>query len=355
MGHRKFSLWQFLISTYNFIVWRLRIPSVFYHRPKEFFPVVKDVSSQSFAPDLVYAVAFSDVGLGLVDHLMKRLPPRIPLIQYFMDYQIPRGLGGNRYLRRVLSRADEVWALTDEIAEAVKPVAAEFGKEVRVQNGFHMKVPDRWKQHHRKFGQGHFRCVIIGNFWQVSMALVVKRVWRRVQELLPGLESIRWYCLPESVLRTREVVGNVEPELAPVGFFAGEELIDHLISADMAIIPFNTRRTPENDYARYSLPSRLTELLSVGLPVFCIAGIETPLSRYVLRHRLGICSDAEHELQLADRLVEFIRNHEERRNAGHHGRRFAENNFALAAFQGKLYAKLAALAWPTSTGSKSCT
>src|SRR5262249_28579645 len=117
-----------------------------------------------------------------------------------------------------------------------------------------------------------------------------------------------------------------------------------LVHADMAIIPFNACRVPENLYARYSLPSRLTELLSVGLPVFCIAGAETPLARYITRHGLGALSYAEKEEGLTQEIVEFIMSCKRRSAAGYKGRQFAEKEFPLSPFQEFLHAKLAHLA-----------
>jgi glycosyltransferase involved in cell wall biosynthesis len=276
--------------------------------------------------------------------LTAALPPGVPLVQYFLDYLMSPGLGSERYLRRVLARADEVWALTEEIADAVGRVAAKFGKSVRVQPGFHLDLPAVWKQTHRAAGASDFTCVICGNFWQHSVALIVKRVWLRVQQAVPGLGPIEWTCHPESVRRTEDFIGSLKPEIQPGFYSVGAELFERLARADMALIPFNVHRAPENKYARYSLPSRLTELLSVGLPVFCIAGAETPLARYVLRNQLGAVCDAEDEERLAQQLAGFIRDREARAAAGARGRQFAEREFALGPFQEFLHAKLTALA-----------
>lgn len=332
------------LRIYNSAVFRLGFKRLVYQRPIVFRPNGDEVLSMGFQPEVIYSVVYSNTGLALVDHLCACLTPTIPVVQYFLDYQMALGFGRERYLRRVLARADEVWALTDEIAEALLPVAASIGKKVQVQPGFHIELPTRWKQHHRPVSSGDFNCVIIGNFWQATMAQVVKRVWRRVQKARPGLRPIQWFCHPQSVRHTCDTLGDVEPEIQPVGFFTGEELLDRLINADLAIVPFNLRRRPENDYARYSLPSRLTELLSVGLPVFCIAGEQTPLARYITEHRLGMICDAEDEERLANRLVAFIRNQEERVAAGVRTRQFAEKEFALGPFQQALYTKLAKLA-----------
>jgi hypothetical protein len=131
-----------------------RSARVLYQRPVTFEPQTTEAIREM--PDVVYSVAHSDIGLALADQLTAALPPGVPLVQYFLDYLMSPGLGSDRYLRRVLARADEVWALTEEIADAVGRVAAKFGKSVRVQPGFHLDLPAVWKQTHRAAGASDF-------------------------------------------------------------------------------------------------------------------------------------------------------------------------------------------------------
>lgn len=333
-----------LIRLYNAIVRRLGLMGLYYNRTIEFAPGPADAIAQAFVPDVVYSVAYSEAGLALQDHVLRKLPPGIPVIQYFMDFQFPRGLFRTRYLRRALPRAAEVWSLTQEIALALAPHLPSNDARVRVQPAFHLDLPKHAKREHRPAEAAGFTCVIAGNFWQDALALVVKRIWRRVMEAVPGVGPILWYSHPDSVRRTRDAVGDLGPEIQPSGFHVGEDLLQRLLDADMAIVPFNAARHPENDYARYSLPSRLTELLAVGLPIFCIAGSETPVGRYLARDGLGVVCDAEDEERLARRLVDFVRSREEREAVGTRGRKFARGQFALPAFQHRLWSNLARLA-----------
>lgn len=331
---------NFAARLYNSAVLRLGLKRWSYHRPFVILPHPREIFGDESNPEVIYSVVHSEAGLALTSELCKCMPSTVPLLQYFLDYQIAPGLGRERYLRKVLARADEIWALTEKIAEAVSPIAASYGKSIRVQPGFHMELPSRWKENHRETGQGGFRCLISGNFWQSQMAGVVKRVWRKVQDASPGLAPIEWYCHAESVKRTLEAVGSLEPEIHAVGFFAGEDLLERLTDADLAIVPFNVHRKPESDYARYSLPSRLTELLALGVPVFCIAGDETPLAAYVTRHDVGVVCDAEDECRLVQRLVAFVHDRDARMQTGLRARRFAEVEFALEPFQRFLYSQL---------------
>jgi hypothetical protein len=176
------------------------------------------------------------------------------------------------------------------------------------------------------------------------MLSVVKRVWRRVQEIVPGIGPIQWLCHPETARQTCALAGAGQPELQLPEYAAGADLMKRLLCADMAIVPFNAIREPHNYIERYSLPSRLTELLSVGLPVFSIAGEGTPLARYLAKNGLGPACDAEDEVRLARELVAFILDRDERLAVGLRERAFAEREFPLRPFQDYLYATLERLA-----------
>jgi hypothetical protein len=327
------------LRIYNALASRIGLRNWLYYR-RRFFQQESGVALANFSPEVLYCAAYNPLGLALVDQIASQLPAGVPMIQYFLDYQIPPGLGSQRYLHRVMARAQEIWALTEEIAEKIRPYADRVQKKVRVQQGFHLRLPSRWQRRHREVNDPDFTCGICGNIWNPLMALLVKRVWRRLQERFPSLKPIRWFSHPAAVQRVQENVGEVGPEIEAKGFFSGEELFDQMLDCDLMIVPFNFRRRADEDYARYSLPSRLTELLALGLPVFAIAGESTPLSRWMTQHELGPVCNGEDEQRLADQLAFFMADRQARTSAGQRSRQFAEREFALEPFQAFLYSKL---------------
>jgi len=331
-----------IARVYNPIVTGLGLNNLKYHRPVVFEPELTAIFNNS-SPELVYSVSYSETGLGLTDYLCSGLPAHVPVIQYFLDYHIPPGISMDRYLRRVLNRATEIWAMTEEIAEAIRPLAQRLGKKIKLQPGFHLEMPITFKREHRRIGP-HFRCIVLGNFWMPPMAHVLKNIWGRVQARVPGLEPIRWLCHPRGVEEVKKVVGNLGPEIQYAGHFSGEELEQKIADADLAIVPFNASSTSKSNYSRYSLPSRLTELLAIGVPVFCIADATTPLAHYIKQNDLGIVFDGEDEEALSKRLLEFMSDAEARRSASARARQFAKREFQLKPFQDWLYAHLATLA-----------
>ena len=205
-----------------------------------------------------------------------------------------------------------------------------------------MDLPERSKYAHRPAGP-EFRCVITGNFWQDRLVHVVARAWGLAQDAIPGLAPIDWYCHPHSVARVEAAIGKLPREIRPVGRFMPEaELLEQLAEADLAILPFNASAEPEDDYSRYSIPSRLTELFATGLPVLCIAGNRTPVARYLAGNELGVVCGGEDEAELARRLIGLLHDIDARRRLGFAARRFAQTHFQLEPFQRFLYAKLGA-------------
>jgi hypothetical protein len=95
------------------------------------------------------------------------------------------------------------------------------------------------------------------------------------------------------IARLIECVGVIGPEIEYAGFLDGQEMIDALMEADLALVPFNVTASAEHDYARYSLPSRLTELVAVGVPILCIASADTPVARYLSQNRVGVTGDTQ--------------------------------------------------------------
>jgi len=292
-------------------------------------------------PQAVYSTAFSGSSLALTDRLCRALPADVPLLQYFMDYHVGQDRFSRHSLQRVLMRANEVWVLTDSMAEQLEPIARECGKIVHVQSGFCLDIPQKWKQGPYRMPNASFRCIMTGNVWQLSMVEVVSRLWRRVRLDVPDLRPIEWFCHAHSLRRVEAAIGGLPPEIIPMGRFVNEA---ELNDADLAILPFNGADQPEDNYARYSLPSRLTQLLSAGLPVFCIAGSGTPLARYVARHGIGLSSDAEDEERLAERVLGLVRDVSARQALGRRARAFAEREFPIGRFQQLLYGRLGARA-----------
>lgn len=293
-----------------------------------------------FYPDVIYSTCYSYSGLSILHQLSAQYENRVPVIQYFLDYQLPSKIGVNCLLRQVASHCAEIWALTQNIAD---DLSQRTKCTVTIRDCFHLDLPEKTKQKHQNLNS-EFTCIMFGNFWNIDVLDDLKTIWKTCQEELNELKPIEWICHPTTIERIEKNNISFMPELEYRGYFPKtDDLFDCLINADMAIIPFNREDYPASDYTRYSLPSRITELAAVGLPLFCFAGKGTPLNEYVTKHEIGECSPSVDSAIASQKLTSFIQDKEKRAFYGKNARSLAEREFSIEPYQSFLYNKLARL------------
>jgi glycosyltransferase involved in cell wall biosynthesis len=299
------------------------------------------VRAQAAEFDLVYAIVLTREGLDALAAVLDGLGRPVPVILQIQDFFPRAHFGVWRAMRRLAPHIAEVWVVAPSIAQAIAPHLP--GKPVRVDPLFNLALPEPAKVQHREFGPD-FRAVVLGNFWNPALLPDLKAAWALCQQRLPGLPPIRWHCHPAGVERLRAGGYLPGPEVEPAPFLGGEALFAMLRDADLAIIPFSRGIIPQTDYERYSLPSRITELAAIGLPVFCLSGRGTPLYDYVTTHGIGRAAPAAVTEEVADGLIALIRDADARRQLGHAARRHAEEHFPIRAQQARLYQRFCAVA-----------
>ena len=215
---------------------------------------------------------------------------QIPTIIYFQDYTFQLEEDFYSDLRRVLSdrQTKEIWALTPEIASEIED---KTGIVVKVVNNQHIEIGSQKKARFNAFGE-NFKTVIMGTIYSVETVKFLKRLWAMMKESLPELSPIEWLAHPKALKRIGKNT-KIEPEIRYGGFLQGEELNEKLLSADLSIIPVNVGRKAEDSIAQYSLPSRISELASLGVPMFVIASADTATAGYVQRTGIALCESAD--------------------------------------------------------------
>ena len=292
------------------------------------------VRAQAAEFDLVYAIVLTREGLDALAAVLDGLARPVPVILQIQDFFPRAHFGFWRAVRRLAPQVAEVWVVAPSIAAAISPHLP--GKRVRVDPLFNLTLPEPAKTSHREFSPD-FRTVVLGNFWNLALLPDLKAAWALCQQRLPGLPAIQWHCHPAGVERLRASGCTPGPEVEPAPFLGGEVLFTMLRDADLAIIPFSRGITPQTDYERYSLPSRITELAAIGLPVFCLSGPDTPLCDYVTSHGIGRAAPAALTEEVAAGLVALIRDTPARALLGQTARRHAEANFSLSEQQARIY------------------
>jgi glycosyltransferase involved in cell wall biosynthesis len=291
--------------------------------------------------DLVYAIILTREGFDAFDAVLAGLGVNMPVILQIQDFFPRAHFGFWRSIRRLASRISEVWVVAPSSARALAPHLP--GKTIRVDPLFNLNLPQPPKTQHREFGPD-FRAVVLGNFWNPALLADLKAAWKLCQQRLPGLPAVRWHCHPMGVERVRAAGYVAAPEVEPAPFLSGDALFAMLRDADLALIPFSREATPRTDYERYSLPSRITELAAMGLPIFCLSGHDTPLSDYLAEPNIGRAAPAGNHPEVAAQLATLIRNAGERAALGQRARAHAEKYFPIADEQERIYRRFVEVA-----------
>jgi predicted SAM-dependent methyltransferase len=120
---------------------------------------------------------------------------------------------------------------------------------------------------------------------------------------------------------------RIDPDIEYCGFAVDRFLHEQLCAADIALAPLNMTDEPDGPIARYSIPSRLTEYMNAGVPVFAAAGRQTDAYRFMSDNGVAVCSTLADEEAFVDSLLGFMRDANQRREVGKAARRFAEERF----------------------------
>ena len=189
-----------------------------------------------------------------------------------------------------------------------------------------------------------FTAVITGNVWKPQLLLdELCKAWQWVGDQLGGIRPIQWFAHPDSINHIKSQGVELKPEIEYAGFFPVAEFKEKLYNADMSIIPFNYKEYPETDIAKYSLPSRITEISAAGLPIFLMAGSRTETARYVTENGIGVSAAPINREQFRKSLLDFVKNRELRAKCGCKGRELAEREFDIIKYRSFLYNRLATL------------
>ena len=297
------------------------------------------LASKNFRPDLVYSTAFSEVDLDVLSATMDVLPD-ICIIQHFMDYMPHDKSAFDAIFLSLSQRVTDIWALTEGMA---RELSKRYGRAVQHMNALHQDPSQFVKDEYADF-DCHFRSVIIGNFWQPWLLPVIDRAWCRCMQTMHGLRPIEWYAHPMRVQAMIEAGYSIGDGIQWKGFVSASSLQKRLSSAELAILPFNGSKTAQNDYSKFSLPSRMTEFCGAGLPIAVIASPDTEPANFINSRECGVRITGNDEVEIADGLMTLITNRRLREKLGKKARKVAETEFAFESFEIRLVAKLIELA-----------
>ena len=282
--------------------------------------------------DLVYSCVFGETGLRWLHDILDLLPPGTPVVHHANDFLYEHKKRFEALLRDLSPRITEFWAIGRKLADEVQRIT---GREAVLMSPFQCEIRPTYKCEHRPFGPDA-AAVMLGNSHMPWVLHHLRHVWAALGQEIPGLRPIQWYAYPSSVTYVRDAGVTFEPEIEYYGYLNDRVLHEHLCAADFAIVPFNIHDKPEYHYAEFSIPSRITEFLNAGLPIFAAAGTGTEAYRFIREYELGMCATLADEKAFARSLLAFARDPDLRRRVGAHNRRFAESACDIRAYHAHL-------------------
>jgi glycosyltransferase involved in cell wall biosynthesis len=292
--------------------------------------ITATLRAKKFVPELVYANPMSKEDIVVAKELYAQFQCKV--IFYFQDYH-DEAIDFNEHLSQTASFVQEYWALTPEIA---KQIQDKTKRPVSIVNNQHSKIPVSYKTDYRKFSSD-FDVVMVGNIWTPSVLIPLRKVWANLMAETPGLKPIQWYAHPEALRRVRKVTTEWESAIQYAGFLQGDAFLQRLQQADMTISPVNKENKAQDNIARYSLPSRMTEFSAVGIPMFFAASPDSATASYLRKTGIGVCETLADLNLFQKRLKEFVENQSEREMVGKKARQYAVDYLDIEKFQDELY------------------
>jgi glycosyltransferase involved in cell wall biosynthesis len=286
--------------------------------------------------DLIYSNVFGERGLTMLGEFIEHWGSPVPVIQHFHDILFDDKERFAAQVKALAPRVNEFWAIGEAIRQEI---AAIIQRDVVLMNTFLCEIKPTWKTDHREFGPD-FTAVMLGNSHMPWVMDGFRKVWARIRADFPGLAPIKWLGYPTSVLYVQKAGVVFEPDIEYYGYLNDRVLHEHLCAADVALVPFNIADIPEYHYARYSIPSRLTEFLNAGLPIFAAAGRQTDTYTYITQNRIGMCATLADEDDFYRKLSGFLRKKMVREQLGKQARAFAEQNCDVRIYREKLFGRI---------------
>jgi hypothetical protein len=300
--------------------------------------LVAEITRSHGPIDLVYSNFFGETGLVFLRELLGEIGASVPVIHHVHDLLADNDERFDARLREVAPRVTEFWAIGPGLAERVR---AATGRSVTLMNTFSCPITPTFKREHRDVTPD-FTAVMLGNSHMPWVLDKVRSVWAEVRRR-HGVGPIRWFAYPTSVLYVERAGVRIDPDIEYYGYLSDRVLHQHLCAADLAIIPFNIADEPEYGYARYSIPSRLTEFLNAGLPVFAAAGRNTEARRFIAHHRIGTFSTIADTETFTRDLFAIVESAASRRALGAASRTFATEHCDVERYRERLFARIGAL------------
>ena len=318
-----------------------------YEIPDEVFRAIQEA-------DVVLGVLHSWFGLRFLQTCLSSLSKTPPVALWFMDCGFGEETATpelNGFLRGL---SPQFWAFNPEIKAALASAFPWAAAEIEIKFHLGIELPELAP---RAASAHACECVLLGTFWEASMATLLRDIWTQVRVKDPRCGPLPWYAsaIALEILRKQEV--SVEPEISYRGHTSDPAAV--LRTADVAVMPFSTAAQRTSDYARYSFPSRLVDYSAQGLPIIALAHEGSTVARFIRENEIGLVHDGSSVTGAADAIAAYLKNAPLRILHGGNARVAAERFFDIRKVRPEFVASLenvrahqvASLVFPQTVGT----
>lgn len=284
-----------------------------------------------FSPELFWVIVYSPAGIRMAVRLSERFP-NVPLYVSFWDLILDYDKEEPKtrhFLRTLCQRAARVDCVSVSLA---MHLAKMTGRRPSVGNIFCCEAPPTWKTDYAA-SPGGLQPVLVGNMWQTSALPMTEWLLAAGRRLCPSVKDAIWYAHPHTLEYVGVATDTLPEGLTYGGYFTGEALQRRLAAADFCILPFSDAGDRNQGVVRYSIPSRISEVMMAGLPVFAIAEDNTALAQYLSQNDIGAVCAPRPRHRLIEAYRAFLENEGERERIGKRARDFAGTQFDLKTYR----------------------
>lgn len=291
---------------------------------------------------IALAIIHSNEGLDFVLHVLPAISTRIPLVLWFMDYDLQCGFLGRGRFQNIRHRVLAWWAWNEPMAQRISQDFGVPASEIGIHADFLPAVAPGIPTIKE---EGPTEAVMIGNVWNRHTLPYLGRTWNIASGCLQTpsmLPNINWYGPAHAHERLANLC-TIPACVAYRGHLEDSALANTLRRASFAVLPFDPSPVACTSYSRYSIPSRIADYLAAGLPMFAIAPGQSPTAQLVLESGAGIVVSGFDSVAVAKALVEFVMDGRRRAEMSNHALNFAHQHLQAGTVRAGLHARLTRL------------
>jgi len=292
-----------------------------------------------FKPEFIYIVPYTESALYLAQ-VIRELVPGIPYGLHLFDWMPRTSEKVARSLLATLSEdASFRWALGSNLADGASAWTGANYKVVPIFYG----NPAQELAHEAWHRQSTFNACILGNVWSKPALIQVLETWRILKTQNSDLGPIEWIASEWTIrMGWREFLSDPKYKdlIKHVGFIPDSDFHARLMTYQLSFIPFSMPSESTRPYAKFSIPSKISELSCLGIPFFSVASEGSGLERFMAETGIGFVAPVDVS-EFAKEVGDLMHDKTRLRECSDELLQYAKANFQMEDYQNFLWETLA--------------